>query len=91
MVEAVDGQDAYAKVMSESPDLVLSDWNMPNMTGIEFLRTLRSAGSAVPFAFVTSEGGDDMRALAMSSGALGLITKPFTPDSFGEVLDLVPR
>ena len=40
-VEAVDGADGLAKVASEAPDLVLSDWNMPEVTGIEFLRALR--------------------------------------------------
>jgi CheY-like chemotaxis protein len=43
-VEAVDGADGLAKVASESPDLVLSDWNMPEVTGIEFLRALRASG-----------------------------------------------
>ena len=42
IVEAEDGRDALDKVSSESPDLVLSDWNMPNMTGIECLQALRS-------------------------------------------------
>ena len=56
IVEAEDGADALAKVSSEKPDLVLSDWNMPNMTGIECLQAMRSSGSAVPFGFVTSEG-----------------------------------
>jgi two-component system chemotaxis response regulator CheY len=89
VVEAVDGRDALDKVGSEGPDLVLSDWNMPNMTGIEFLRALRASGSSVPFAFVTSEGSDDMRATATAAGALGVIVKPFTPEIFREVLDLV--
>ena len=56
IVEAEDGRDAYDKVQSEHHDLVLSDWNMPNMTGIECLQALRSSGSVVPFGFVTSEG-----------------------------------
>ena len=44
IVEAEDGADALAKVASEQPDLVLSDWNMPNMTGIECLQALRASG-----------------------------------------------
>src|SRR4029453_12380116 len=55
IVEAEDGADALAKVSSEKPDLVLSDWNMPNMTGIECLQAMRGSGSQVPFGFVTSE------------------------------------
>ena len=87
IVEAEDGADALAKVTSESPDLVLSDWNMPNMTGIECLQALRSSGSDVPFGFVTSEGSPEMRDKASAAGALFLIAKPFTEDTFKEHLD----
>ena len=87
IVEAEDGADALAKVSSESPDLVLSDWNMPNMTGIECLQAMRSSGSTVPFGFVTSEGSPEMRDKAATAGALFLIAKPFTEDTFKEHLD----
>lgn len=87
LVEAVDGSDAFQKVQSEAPDLVLSDWNMPNMTGIELLDRLRSSGSAVQFGFVTSEGSPEMRERAAASGALFLIAKPFTPEAFRDALD----
>ncbi|MCO7219849.1 response regulator [Klenkia sp. PcliD-1-E] len=89
VVEAEDGADCLAKVGSESPDLVLSDWNMPNMSGIECLRALRAQGSAVPFGFVTSEGSPEMRETASDAGALFLIAKPFTPDTFRDALDAV--
>ena len=89
IVEAEDGADALAKVGAEKPDLVLSDWNMPNMTGIECLRALRAQGSAVPFGFVTSEGSPEMRETASDAGALFLIAKPFTPDTFRDALDAV--
>jgi len=87
LVEAVDGADAFQKVQSEAPDLVLSDWNMPNMTGIELLDRLRSSGSAVQFGFVTSEGSPEMRERAEASGALFLIAKPFTAEAFRDALD----
>jgi two-component system, chemotaxis family, chemotaxis protein CheY len=87
IVEAEDGADALAKVSSEQPDLVLSDWNMPNMTGIECLEAMRSSGSTVPFGFVTSEGSAEMREKAANAGALFLIAKPFTEDIFKEHLD----
>ena len=86
IVEAEDGADALAKVGSEKPDLVLSDWNMPNKTGIELLRELRAQGITVPFGFVTSEGSPDMRALAEQAGALFVIAKPFTPEAFESAL-----
>ena len=87
IVEAEDGRDALAKVGSEQPDLVLSDWSMPEMTGLECLQALRASGSTVPFGFVTSEGSPEMRERAESAGALFLIAKPFTADTFRDALD----
>lgn len=86
IVEASDGREAYETVMTAEPDLVLSDWNMPEMTGIESLRAIRAAGSNVLFGFVTSEGSEQMRAEAASAGAAFLIAKPFTADTFRDVL-----
>ncbi|TKJ22843.1 response regulator [Blastococcus sp. CCUG 61487] len=86
IVEAEDGADALAKVGSEKPDLILSDWNMPNMSGIECLQALRSSGSTVPFGFVTSEGSPEMRSKAADAGALFLIAKPFNEETFQEAL-----
>jgi two-component system chemotaxis response regulator CheY len=85
-VEAADGAEALDKVAAEAPDLVLSDWNMPNKTGIELLRALRGNGNAVPFGFVTSEGSEDMRETAKAAGAMFLIAKPFTADHFESAL-----
>ena len=86
IVEAENGRDCLEKVATEQPDLVLSDWNMPEMNGIDCLSALRASGSAVPFGFVTSEGSEDMRARAAAAGALFLIAKPFTAETFGEAL-----
>jgi two-component system, chemotaxis family, chemotaxis protein CheY len=86
LVEACDGRQALEAINDARPDLVLSDWNMPEMTGIELLRALRGAGDSVPFGFVTSEGSPEMRKMAEDAGALFLIAKPFTADSFREAL-----
>ena len=87
IVEAEDGAQCLEKVGSEQPDLVLSDWNMPNMSGIECLQALRASGSTVPFGFVTSEGSAEMRDKAADAGALFLIAKPFTEETFRDALD----
>ena len=89
ITEATDGAEAFAIARAEQPDLVLSDWNMPNMTGIELLRALRAAGDDVPLGFVTSEGSEEMREQADAAGALFLVAKPFTADSFRDVIEPV--
>lgn len=86
IVEAADGVDALGKIDSEKPDLVLSDWNMPEMKGIELLQKVREAGNEVTFGFITSEGSQETRQLALDSGALFVLTKPFTADSMEAVL-----
>ena len=89
ITEAADGAIALEVVTAEKPDLVLSDWNMPNMTGIELLRALRAGGDDVPFGFVTSEGSPAMRDEAAAAGALFLVAKPFSAESFRDVLEPV--
>lgn len=87
IIEAEDGADGLAKAQSERPDLILSDWNMPVLSGLEFLTALRAAGSAITFGFVTSEGSETMRAQADAAGAVFLIAKPFTADTFEDELN----
>jgi two-component system, chemotaxis family, chemotaxis protein CheY len=85
-IEAADGAEGLKLALSESPDLVISDWNMPNMTGIEMLQKLREAGNTVTLGFVTTEISQDMRSLATATGASFLIGKPFTPEDFEKAL-----
>lgn len=77
-IEATDGADGLKKASSTSPDLILSDWNMPNMSGIEFLKALRKSGSKTPFGFITTEGRTQLRQEAEQAGANFVISKPFT-------------
>jgi two-component system chemotaxis response regulator CheY len=85
LVEAADGRQAFDKVVEEKPDLVISDWNMPEMTGVEVLRALRAGGNEVKFGFVTSECTQEMQEQAEAAGALFFIIKPFTAERFTEV------
>jgi two-component system chemotaxis response regulator CheY len=62
---------------------------MPNLTGIDLLRALRAEGFGTPLGFVTSEGSEEMRTTAEEAGALFLIAKPFTADTFREAIDPV--
>jgi two-component system chemotaxis response regulator CheY len=87
--EAEDGQDAVSKVGAKEYDLVLMDWNMPNMTGIEALKAIRAnPGTAkVPVIMVTSESEKSRILEAIQAGANNYIVKPFTPDVLKEKLD----
>ena len=81
-VEAGDGREGLEKATTNNIDLILCDWNMPNMTGIDFVKALRSSGqkSNIPIVMVTTEGGESKIEEAKNSGANGYLTKPFTPD-----------
>ncbi len=82
VAEAANGIEALETIGKSAPTLVISDWNMPEMSGIELLRELNARKVSVRFGFVTTEGTPDMRAMANEAGALFLIAKPFTPEQF---------
>ncbi len=71
--EASDGEQAYALIKAQNPDVVLSDWHMPNMTGPELLRLVRSSHLATPFFFVTTSATARMDEEAALAGAQGVI------------------
>ena len=84
--EAEDGRRALEWIEQRSYDLILSDWNMPHMTGIELLETLHASGKRIPFCFVTSDVTPAMRERASAAGAHAFVTKPFTPASIAAAL-----
>ncbi len=85
-IQAADGAEGLEAIREHNPDLVLSDWNMPNMTGIEMLEAVKAEGLKVKFGFVTTEATTDMRLRARKAGALFLVAKPFTVESFEQAL-----
>ncbi len=87
--QAEDGLAGLESVRASEPDLVLADWNMPNMTGIEMLQALRAEEINVDFGFITTESTTEMRKIATDAGAKFLIAKPFTVESFEKVLSTV--
>ena len=87
--EAEDGKEALGMLEKSSFGLVLTDWNMPNMTGIELAEHIKANGPKVKLGFVTTEGTPEMRARATEAGGLFLIAKPFTADDFKSALDAV--
>lgn len=76
LVEAEDGAQAITVAEQQRPDLILADWNMPILTGIEMLRSLRSEGNNVIVGFVTSESSVEIRKQAQEAGASFFLSKP---------------
>jgi two-component system chemotaxis response regulator CheY len=77
LVEAPDGVVAL-ELFNKTPfDLVLSDWNMPNMTGIDLLKAIRATGSKVPVIMITTEAEKSRVLEAVQAGASGYVIKPF--------------
>jgi two-component system chemotaxis response regulator CheY len=88
--EACDGIDGLNVIASgKTIHLILSDINMPNMDGLEFVKAVRANGNAVPMVMVTTEGGEDVIQEAIESGASGSIKKPFTPNQLQEKLGVL--
>ncbi|MDQ7007291.1 MAG: response regulator [Acidobacteriota bacterium] len=87
ILEAGDGLEALNVLEGgASVDVVLSDWNMPNMNGVDFVAQARSKGYEMPIIMVTTESGDDRISQATEAGANGFVHKPFTPDRLAETL-----
>ena len=93
IVEASDGAIAFEKLQENEIDMIISDWNMPNMTGIELLEKVRSTEKyqGLPFVMVTAEGQKEQVIEAVKMGVTGYIIKPFTADVLKEKIgDIFP-
>jgi len=89
--EAEDGRIALARLQKGGVDFVISDWNMPNMMGIDLLRSVRSDEKlkALPFLMVTAESQKENVLQAVQAGVSNYIVKPFTAEVMEEKLKLI--
>jgi two-component system chemotaxis response regulator CheY len=88
VVEAVDGADGLARLMSQPFHLVLTDLNMPNLDGVAFIRAIRAspAHRLVPVVMITTESQEARKQEGRAAGATGWIVKPFTPEQLVAVV-----
>jgi two-component system chemotaxis response regulator CheY len=93
VIEAGDGLEAIAKLQDGGFELVLMDWNMPNMTGIDALKKIKAdpALKAVPVIMVTSESEKTRILEAIQSGAANYVVKPFQAETLAEKIAAVKK
>ena len=89
--EAENGQDGLQKLKSSKYDFVVSDWNMPVMTGIDMLRAIRADEQlkAIPVLMVTAEAQQKNLVEAVQAGVSNYIVKPFTAQGLKEKIDAI--
>jgi two-component system chemotaxis response regulator CheY len=85
-LEAANGKAALRTIAESDPEFVISDLNMPEMSGMELLQELRKDGNTIPFGFVTSEASAQLREEASAAGATFVVTKPFTAANLSQTL-----
>jgi two-component system chemotaxis response regulator CheY len=91
IVEAEDGAAALTLMQNEKIDFVISDWNMPNMTGLELLKAIRADGNlkATPVLMVTAEALKENIVEAVKAGVNNYVVKPFTAETLKEKIDTI--
>ena len=89
--EAEDGADAYSKIENGGYGFIISDWNMPNMDGLELLGKIRSNDELkhLPLLMVTAEAEKEKVISAIQAGVNNYIVKPFTAEILKEKMDKV--
>lgn len=87
IMEAADGVEALARMGEVMPDLMLVDWNMPNMDGITLIRKVRETNKKVPIIMVTTEAEKSRVIEAIKSGVNNYVVKPFTAETLAEKIE----
>jgi two-component system chemotaxis response regulator CheY len=87
IVEAADGKQGWGAFQAEPIDFVLTDWNMPEMSGLELLREIRGTGSQIPVIMVTTEGEKAKVIEAIQAGVTDYLCKPFEQEELRDKLD----
>lgn len=87
IVEADNGQAALDKFCAGSFDIVLTDWNMPIMDGLTFLKEVRTRNKQIPVVMITTEAERTRVLEAIQAGVSDYLVKPFTAEALGSKLE----
>jgi two-component system chemotaxis response regulator CheY len=91
IIEASNGREGVDRLATNQVDLVVTDWNMPEMSGIDFIRSIRSTDGTkgLPVLMVTTNAAKDDIVEALKAGVNNYVVKPFTPDTIKEKIEAV--
>ena len=87
ILEAADGLLALEVLSQETPDLILVDWNMPNMDGITLVKKIRETDKRIPIMMCTTEAEKSRVIEAIKAGVNNYVVKPFTADTLSEKIE----
>ena len=87
VIEAEDGVQALSIFNEQTPDLMLVDWNMPNMDGITLVKTIRQTDKTIPMIMCTTEAEKSRVVEALKAGVNNYMVKPFTAETLSEKID----
>lgn len=91
VIEATNGAEGLKKLDNREVDLIICDWNMPEMNGLQFLHALKKEEKDTPVIMLTTVNTEGEVRAALEAGATSYITKPFTRDDLKEKIDQIEK
>ena len=87
VVEAEHGKTGLEKLGQGRVEMIITDWNMPEMDGLEFVTTVRASNPSIPILMVTTNAAKEDIVAALQAGVNNYVVKPFTPDTLKEKIE----
>jgi two-component system chemotaxis response regulator CheY len=87
VVEGENGKSGLEKLGQGGVEMIITDWNMPEMDGLEFVKTVRGSNPSIPILMVTTNAAKEDIVEALQAGVNNYVVKPFTPDTLKEKIE----
>ena len=87
VVEGENGKSGLEKLGQGGVEMIITDWNMPEMDGLEFVKTVRGQNAAIPILMVTTNAAKEDIVEALQAGVNNYVVKPFTPETLKEKIE----
>ena len=87
VVEGENGKSGLEKLGQGGVEMIITDWNMPEMDGLEFVKTVRGSNPSIPILMVTTDAAKEDIVEALQAGVNNYVVKPFTPDTLKEKIE----